>query len=86
MPDPRELAVGETADKLPIVEARKRWNSSGLRLVAGQTYEIRVEDVVDWKDADIDFHPEGGHIQQRRCMEWAFVKRFRRCREKTGSH
>jgi hypothetical protein len=75
----RELAVGETADNLPIVRARNSWNSTGLKLIAGQSYEFEVRDVEDWVDFYVASDPQVGHIRPQPWMY--FFKWLRRHRK-----
>ena len=77
----KELAVGESADNLPIVDARNRWNHSGLRLMALQSYEFKVADVQNWRDAGIDSTPESGHIRRICWLQAPPVKWLRRYRK-----
>ena len=77
----RELNVGESADNLPIIDARIRWNRSGLWLTAGQSYEFKVDDVQNWCDAGIDSTPDEGHIKRRWYLEIPPAKWLRRFRK-----
>ena len=73
-----ELTVGESADNLPVVEAHNRWNRTWLRLTAGQCYELKVDDVQNWRDAGIDSTPEAGHIRPIRWLQVPPFKWLRR--------
>ena len=72
------LAIGESTTDFPPVRACKRWNSSGLLLREGATYEIQVFDVENWRDWCIKADPERGHREEQLLFKLPLVNRLRR--------
>ncbi|MDQ2694813.1 MAG: hypothetical protein M3Z21_05435 [Pseudomonadota bacterium] len=77
----RELDIGETANDLPLVQARNYWNPSGLKLTQGHAYHFQVSDVVCWKDATLDATPQEGLLNPPSAFHWPLIAWLRRCRK-----
>jgi hypothetical protein len=55
------LVAGEAATPLTVIASRP-WNSNGLQVRAGQTYDFTVAQPDDWRDANLAADPETGWL------------------------
>ena len=53
--DPKRMTIGQSITK--EIEAKPRWNETGIQLVAGEEYEITASGT--WVDLNITHGPDG---------------------------
>lgn len=59
------------------VNARNKWNPSGIYLKPSFTYNFKVINHEKWKDAHLDATPEIGHLSSPSYLKlFSFLKRF----------
>lgn len=63
------------------IDARKRWNRTGLVIESGVTYRFEVIDVSNWRDGKVETDPNGYEslrllplIPARRCLPARWLK------------
>ena len=69
----KHLAPGES--QVFTVRATNPWNTSGIELEAGRTYDIKVVSVSGWKDAWIATDPAG--FESRFLTKFEFLRRYK---------